>query len=117
MVGGRPLESDELDFCKRYLIRGYPGDFETPSDVARQLETLVEYDLPDDYFNKVLPQVEEVTAEDVLEQARKYLLLDHLTIVVVGDREQIEAGLRELPVGSELTVMQFDDSFRLKAVE
>ena len=51
MVGARPVEEKELDFCKKYVTRGYTAGFETPSQVATQLETLFAYKLPDDYFN------------------------------------------------------------------
>ena len=63
MVGARPVEEKELDFCKKYLTRGYTAGFETPSQVAGQLETLFAYKLPDDYFNTVVPGIRAVTAE------------------------------------------------------
>ena len=54
-----------------------------------------------------------MTGEDVLRVAKKYLDLDHLAVIVVGDRSKIEADLRELPAGKNLEVVQFDDDFRL----
>ena len=53
MVGGRPVDAKELDFCQKYITRGYAAGFETPSQIATQLETLFAYKLPDDYFNTV----------------------------------------------------------------
>jgi predicted Zn-dependent peptidase len=113
MLGGRPIRSEELEFNKNYLTRGYPARFETPSDMAGQLETLVQFQLPDEYFNTVLPGIMAVSAEDVVRVARKYLDLERLAVIVVGDRSQIEADLRALPIGKQLQVMQFDDEFRL----
>jgi zinc protease len=113
MVGQRPVSAEELAFAKTYLTRGYPADFETPSDVASQLETLFQHCLPDDYFNTVVPRINAVTAEDVLRVAQQYLRLDHLAAIVVGDRQKIETGLRELPIGRHLTVRAFDEDFRL----
>jgi len=113
MLGKRPIAAEELDFNKTYLTRGYPAAFETPGAVANQLETLVEYGLPDDYFNTVVPKINAVTAEEILAAARKYLLLDRLAVIVVGDREKIEKDLRELPLGKNLAVLKFDDDFRL----
>ncbi len=117
MVGARPVEETELDFCKKYVTRGYTAGFETPSQVANQLETLFAYKLPDDYFNTVVPGVRAVTAEETMRVAKKYLDMDHLTIIVVGDRATIEPELRKLPIGKELTVYEFDDDFRLGAVK
>jgi zinc protease len=117
MVGARPVEEDELDFCKKYVTRGYTAGFETTSQVATQLEMLFAYRLPDDYFNSVVPGVRAVTAEDTMRVAKQYLALDRLAIVVVGDRATIEPELRKLSVGRDLTVYQFDDEFRLKPLK
>ena len=117
MVGARPVEEKELDFCKKYVTRGYTAGFETPSQVATQLETLFAYKLPDDYFNSVVPGVRAVTAEDTMRVAKKYLALDRLAIIVVGDRAKIEPELRKLPIGKELTVYQFDEDFRLRRAD
>jgi zinc protease len=113
MLGKRPVGEEELDFCKKYITRGYPAGFETPGAVAAELETLVRFNLPDDYCNTVVPKVSAVSADDVLRVARKYLDLDRLAVIVVGDRSRIEAGLRELPIGKNLAVWQFDEDFRL----
>ena len=45
--------------------------------------------------------------------AKKYLKVGQLTIVVVGDRAKIEAGLRALPIGKDLQVYRFNDDFQL----
>jgi len=113
MRGGRPIGSEELEFNKNYLTRGYPARFETPSDMASQLETLVQFRLPDDYFNTVIPGIMAVSAEEAVRVARKYLDVERLTVIVVGDRNRIEDDLRALPIGKDLQVMQFDDDFRL----
>ncbi|MHB1037978.1 MAG: M16 family metallopeptidase [Pirellulales bacterium] len=117
MVGQRPVGKEELDFSKTYLTRGYPAGFETPGNVASQLETLVEYSLPDDYFNTVVPKISAVTAQDVLRVAKKYLDVAHLSIIVVGDRAKIESALQGLPAGKNLTVRKFNDEFKLVPVK
>lgn len=114
MRGGRPITADELGFNKDYLTRGYPARFETPSDMVGQLAALVEFQLPDDYFDSVIPGIMAVSADDVLRVARRHLDMDHLAVIVVGDRSQIEADLRKLPVGQNLEAVQFDDEFRLR---
>ena len=116
MVGKQPISDDELEFSKKYLTRGYPAGFETPTQVANHLETLVEFRLPDDYFNTYVPKIRAVTAEEVLRVARKYLDVDHLAAIIVGDAKQVEEPLRKLPIGKDLTVVRFDEDFRLLPV-
>ena len=106
-----------MEFCRRYITRGYPSLFETPTEVAAQLETLFTYRLPDDYFNTYLSGIDAVTVDEVSATAKKYLKVGELTIVVVGDRSKIEARLRELPVGQDLKVLRFDADFRLAPAE
>jgi zinc protease len=113
MLGRRPIADEELEFCRKYITRGFPAGFETSSQIATQLETLYAFRLPDDYFDRVVPAVTAVTAEDVLRIAKKYLQVDHLAVIVVGDRTKTEAELRKLPVGKKLGVFQFDERFRL----
>ena len=113
IAGNRPVTQKELEFNKDYLTRGYPAGFETAGNVASQLETLVQFQLPDDYFNTVVPKISAVTDEEVLRVAKKYLDLDHLAVIVVGDRSKIEPSLRALPIGKDLTVVHFDEDFHL----
>jgi zinc protease len=113
MVGGRPVQAKELDFCQKFITRGYAAGFETPSQIATQLETLFIYKLPDDYFNTVVPGVRAVTAEEVMAVAKRYLALDRLAVVVVGDRKAMEPELRKLPLGETLVVLRFDEHFHL----
>jgi len=113
MTGARPLGAEELEFCRTYLARGFPAEFETSAQLAQQLDTLVQYRLPDNYFQTVVPGIRAVTAEDVLCVARKYVNMEHLAVVVVGDRSAVEADLRKLPIGKNLAVYRFDEEFRL----
>ena len=113
LVAARPAEAQEVDFSKMYLIRGFPADFETPGQVARSLEALVEYGLPDDFFNTYLPRIQAVSPSDVQSVAKKYVDLEHLAIIIVADRAKVEASLRELPVGKDLETVQFDENFQL----
>ncbi len=113
IAGERPVSEQELRFAKAYMTRGYPGTFETPGNIASRLEKLVEFDLPDDYFNTVIPGIRAVSAAQVAEAARKYIDPDRSLIIVVGDRAKVEQSLRQLPYGKELQRLRFDDEFQL----
>jgi zinc protease len=113
IAGKRPVQGEELDFCKKYITRGFPAGFETSTALAAMLETLVQFQLPDNYYDTVLPGVAAVTSDEISAAAKKYLKLDNLDVIIVGDRTKIEPALRELPLGKTLKVMQFDEDFRL----
>jgi predicted Zn-dependent peptidase len=117
LAGARPVAEKELDFCQKFLIRGYTAGFETPSQLATQLEILYTYKLPDDYFNTYVPNIAAVRCDDVTAMAKKHLRLDRLGIIIVGDRKAVEPELKKLPAGKELTVYQFDPAFKLAPVK
>jgi predicted Zn-dependent peptidase len=89
----------ELDKAKAYITLGLPGDFETTSGAAGQFRALLEFGLPLDYYNSYVQHINAVTAADVRRVARQYIDLDHFVLVVVGDRSQVEAGIRALNEG------------------
>jgi zinc protease len=88
----------ELERAKNYVALGIPRDFETVQDVASQIETLQLYGLPISYLNSYVPRIMAVTADDVQRVAREYVRPGRAAVVVVGDLQKIEPGLRELKI-------------------
>jgi zinc protease len=63
--------------------------------------------LPQDYFQHYAANIRAVTKEDVTRVANKYIDVDHLAIVIVGDRKQIEAPLRATGI-APIVVLDLD---------
>jgi len=53
-------------------------------------------DLPDDYLRSYRARIEAVTADQVQQAARKYILTDRPAIVVVGDAAKLKRQLETL---------------------
>jgi len=101
--GEMPVSPAELEGAKQSIVRGFARNFETPDQIANQLELIVTYDLPDTYFNSYVERVQAVTLEDVNRVANRYLQPDRMAVVIVGDRKSIEQGLRTLdPLGERI---------------
>jgi zinc protease len=94
IMGPRPVTDEELQTAKASLIQSLPSDFETVSSVSGAIASLWLQGLPDDYYQQFVAKVSAVTKEDIVRVAKQYIDLDHLVILVVGDRETIEAPLR-----------------------
>jgi zinc protease len=103
LVGSRPITDEELAEAQGNLIKGYPQQFETVGGVAVQLSEMIRYGLSDDEWVRRLESIEKVTAMDATKAVSDRLDPENLLIVVVGDREQIEPGLRELGLGEVKT--------------
>jgi zinc protease len=101
--GRRALTEEELENARNGLSLGYPAGFERPAQLLGQLVTLAQFGLPDDYFRTFENRLAEVSQADTHRVGAEYLSPERLTVLVVGDREQVEGPLRELGYG--LTVL------------
>jgi len=93
------IPADELSRAKRYLQLQLPENFETTRDIAAALVPVALYNLPLDYYNTYVQNVEAVTQSDVNRVARQYINPSSLAIVIVGDRKTIEQALKATNIG------------------
>jgi zinc protease len=108
---GTLVPGDELNKAKNYVALGFPGEFETTGDLARKLEELVVYNLPEETFAKFVGTVTSVTAADLQKLAARYIQPDKMAVVVVGDRKVIEGPIRQLNLGP-VNFISIDELFR-----
>ena len=94
--GSRPVTEEEFQAAKAALRRQYPSTFETPWQVLGHLGPMIEFRLPDDYLQTYSANVESVSLADVRRVAETRLDPQRLTILVVGARATVEAGLQDL---------------------
>lgn len=76
---------EELDNAKRAIVGSFALSLEQPQFLLQNIITQKLYDLPADYWDTYPQKVAAVTAEDIQNIAQKYVDLDHLQIVAVGD--------------------------------
>jgi len=93
-----PIPGDELEKAKRYVSLGFPQQFETTQAVAGRLGELVTYGIDPSFFASYQAGIMGVTAADVKRVAEQYVRPGNAVVVIVGDRSQIEAGLRAVNV-------------------
>jgi zinc protease len=106
-----PVPAEELTKAKNYVALSFPGEFETTGDMARKLEELVVYQLPDDTFTTFVAAVSKVSADDLQRLAARYIQPDKMAVVVVGDRKVIEGPIRALNLGP-VNFVTIDELFR-----
>ncbi|MDE2861426.1 MAG: pitrilysin family protein [Chloroflexota bacterium] len=96
LVGERPVTEAEFESARTAMLRQFPSSFETSWQVLEQLVHAVFFNLPDDYHRTLPAAIEAVTLEDVRRAAAELVDNGRLTLLVVGDRETIEPGLRDV---------------------
>ena len=107
IIGDRGVTPEELKHAADSLVVGLPGEHETAGEIAGSFLNILQYGLPDDYYNALVPAVRELDLEKVNAAAKRLIQPDSLTWVIVGDLEKIEAPLRELNVG-EVQILDVD---------
>ncbi len=95
----RPATGDELSLGFATISKGYPRGFETATQVARSVAQLALHGLPDSYFEDFIPRFAQVTQDDVSRVAARYLDLDKMTTLIVGDLDKIAVSLPDLGLG------------------
>jgi zinc protease len=94
------VSPSELSLAKDYLDGVFPIRYETTTAVAAALANMVVYDLPTDYYDTYRAHIQAVSAEQVLEAAKKHLNPERLQTLIVGDASAIRDSVGELKLGS-----------------
>jgi predicted Zn-dependent peptidase len=99
IADGRPATREEVAIAFASLSLGYPRGFETSGQVARSVAQLALHNLPETYFEDFVPRLSRITADDVAAAARKYLVPEKMTTLIVGDLDKIHGSLPGLGLG------------------
>jgi zinc protease len=107
ITGDHPVSADELGKIQLNETLKLPGSRETLEALEKSIVDLVQFGLPDDYYDTYAGKVKALKTSDVNAAAKEVVRPDNLTWIVVGDRAKIEAGVRELNLG-EFRLMDVD---------
>jgi zinc protease len=92
--GEVPFTDDEVQQGKESLIQSLPSRFSTVNGIAAAISSIYTQDLPETYWKDYAAKIDAVTRGDLVRVAKKYIDVDHMNLVIVGDRASIEAPLR-----------------------
>lgn len=93
------ITAEELEFVKKGYSGNFALTFETPRQIAGALQNIVLYNLPENYYETFLENINKVTLADVRKAAQKYLDPSTMAIVIVGDLKAIKEGLEKMHLG------------------
>jgi zinc protease len=92
--GAIPFTDDEVKTGKESLIQSLPGRFSTVNGTAAAISAIYVQDLPTTYYKTYASKIDAVTPSDLVRVAKKYVDVDHMNLVIVGDRATIEGPLK-----------------------
>ena len=86
---------DEFERSKRTIIGGWALQLEFPQAALQNAITQKLYGLPADYWDTYPQKIAAVTPDEAQRVARKYIDLDKLQIIVVGDAKKLADTLKQ----------------------
>jgi len=92
------VSEKELEFAKSSITKKFPLNFETYRQIASGVAGKILYNLPDNYFDTYIHNINSVSKDDVDKAAREFIMNDKLSIVLVGDKNLLMQKLGELPI-------------------
>jgi predicted Zn-dependent peptidase len=95
-VGDKPVTQEEFDRNKNNTVLQLPGRWETNGSVIGSIQEVVKYGLPFDYYKTYDKNVRALSLQDVQKVSKQVVNPNKLTWFVVGDKEKIMSGLKEL---------------------
>lgn len=98
-----PVPAEELTMVKNYLTGNFSLSLENPQTIASFATNIERYKLPKDFYTNYLKNIEAVTAADVQETAKKYILPEKSTILVVGKASEIGEKLKKFSPDGKIT--------------
>ncbi|SDI84296.1 Predicted Zn-dependent peptidase [Flavobacterium glycines] len=87
------LENAKAGYIGRFVMKA-----EKPESVARYALNTETENLPADFYENYIKNVNAVTKEDVMAAANKYFLIDNSRIVIVGKGKEVLPGLEKLNI-------------------
>jgi zinc protease len=85
------VPAGELEEHKRGVVASFALSLESPGTLLSYAIQSKTYGFPDDYWDNYPSKISAVTADDVERVAQKYLTLDNIQIVAVGDVAKIKS--------------------------
>ena len=103
-----PAPADEVARIRSSVALGYAAEFETTGQIAAKLADQLVYGLPPDAFATFVPRVLAVDPAALRKAAQRTIHPERMAVVVVGDRQRIEAPVKALGLGP-LQLLTVDD--------
>ncbi len=87
------LKDVKASFIGRFIMR-----VEKPQTIARYALNIETEDLPDDFYENYIKNIDAVTPKDILKAAKKYFLIDNTRIIIAGKGQEVIPGLEKLNI-------------------
>ncbi|HET7233632.1 MAG TPA: pitrilysin family protein [Longimicrobium sp.] len=99
-IASEPVPAAELTSTLNNVVGSFPNGVQTVQGLAGNMETLLLYGLPTNFWSTFRERMAAVTPADVARVGQSRLAAAPVTVVVAGDLSKIEQPLRALNLGT-----------------
>ena len=92
------ITDTEIEFAKSSIVKKFPLNFETYRQIASGITGKILYNLPDDYFDNYISNINSVSKSEVEQAANTFIHNQHLSIVLVGDKNILMEKVSDLGI-------------------
>ncbi|MHC5352852.1 M16 family metallopeptidase [Myroides sp. LJL115] len=92
------VSEEELAMAKSKYIGNFVMEIQKPATIARYALFSALYNLPNDFYENYIKNIQSVTAQDIQKAAQKYFLSENMRIIIVGKASEVLQGLESLQI-------------------
>ena len=111
---GKNYTEKDLEITKGFMIKSNARAFETLGSKLGMLSNISNYNLPDDYVKQRETIVKSMTIEDIKQLAKKYLNVDKMNYLVIGDAKTQMEKLEALGFGKPVLLNEVEDKSNIE---
>lgn len=93
----QPVNEDELKLAKAKFVGNFVMETQKPGTIASFALRTKTQNLPADFYENYIKNINAVTVQDVQNAAKKYFQADNIRIIIVGKATDVLSGLEKLP--------------------
>jgi zinc protease len=90
-----PVSDADLSLAKSSMTGNFGRSLESPQTIASFALNTFRYNLPRDYYNNYLKNLDAVTVKDIQDMAVKYIKPDNCNIIVAGNKDNVADKLKK----------------------
>ena len=91
-----PVPDGELELQRQYNVGNFLLSLENANRTAQRVQDIELYGLPADFYKTYAQRMAKVTAAAIQELAKKYIEVENLAIVVVGEGKEVKPALEKI---------------------
>lgn len=102
------VSEEDLKNAKAKYVGNFVMQIEKPATIARYALNKETQNLPDNFYETYMQNINAVTPQDVLNAAQKYFLVNNTRVVVVGKASEVLPNLEKMSKEHKLPIFYFD---------